>query len=131
MKNTRVVSVICALLALSAMDVFAKEAVHKEASTGTAAPESISLPPLPAGVTDLPFSDFYTLPVGPKGLEPTAKLQSLNNKRVRIVGHMAHEDDHSRYLHVGQTPHQRGGKSRWYGGRPPGGDHLGLYAAAG
>jgi hypothetical protein len=47
------------------------------------------LPPLPAGVEELNFKDFYKMPVGPLGLEPTDKLKSLDGKRVRIVGFMA------------------------------------------
>ncbi|MDB6079696.1 MAG: hypothetical protein JWO82_3443 [Akkermansiaceae bacterium] len=54
-----------------------------------ATPETLQLPPLPAGVEELNFKDFYKMPVGPLGLEPTAKLQTLNGKRVRIVGFMA------------------------------------------
>jgi hypothetical protein len=47
------------------------------------------LPPAPAGVTDLKFSDLFTLPVGPKGLEATQKLLALDGKPVRMVGYMA------------------------------------------
>lgn len=47
----------------------------------------------PSAIADLAFKDFYQLPAGPQGLEPSAKLQALNNKRVRIRGFMAHEDD--------------------------------------
>lgn len=56
---------------------------------------STQLPTLPAGTAELSFSEFFKNPVGPVGLEPTEKLLSLNNKRVRIVGFMAHEDDPS------------------------------------
>ncbi len=45
----------------------------------------------PSGVTDLKFRDLFKLPVGPKGLEPTAKLRRLDGKRVRIVGYMVHQ----------------------------------------
>lgn len=87
MKKKCVLSALmCAALTLCAVDGFAKEQPAQE-------PAKIALPPLPAGVEELQFTEFYKMPVGPQGLEPTAKLQSLNNKRVRIVGHMAHEDD--------------------------------------
>lgn len=56
------------------------------------AAKQVSLPPPPEGVTDLSFNEFFKMPIGPRGLEPTEKLLSLNNKRVRIVGHMAKED---------------------------------------
>jgi len=45
----------------------------------------------PAGVADLKFRDLFKLPVGPKGLEPTAKVRRLDGKRVRIVGYMVHQ----------------------------------------
>lgn len=48
------------------------------------------LPKLPKGVTELKFSDFFVMPVGPRGLDLTDKLRSLNGKRVRILGYMAH-----------------------------------------
>lgn len=48
--------------------------------------------PAPEGMTDLKFREFFRLPVGPRGLEPTEKLISLDGKRVRIVGFMAHHE---------------------------------------
>lgn len=57
-----------------------------------AAAASTKLPPLPAGVTELKFNDFFVKPVGPRGLELTEKLRSLDGQRVRILGHMAHRD---------------------------------------
>lgn len=48
--------------------------------------------PAPEGMTDLKFREFFQLPVGPRGLEPTEKLTSLAGKRVRIVGFMAHHE---------------------------------------
>lgn len=50
------------------------------------------LPVLAIGVTDLKFNELYKMPVGPRGIEPSAKLQSLNNKLVRIVGYMAKQE---------------------------------------
>jgi hypothetical protein len=43
--------------------------------------------------TELSFREFYQLPVGPYGLEPTPKLLSLKNKRVRIQGFMVKEEE--------------------------------------
>lgn len=51
--------------------------------------EAIKLPPLPEGVEEIGFQEFFNNPVGPRGLEPTAKLLSLNGKRVRIMGYVA------------------------------------------
>ncbi len=48
----------------------------------------IDLPPLPDGVEEISFQEFYQLPIGPRGLEPSAKLLALNGKRVRIIGFM-------------------------------------------
>jgi hypothetical protein len=44
------------------------------------------------GATDLLFRDFYRMPVGPRGLEPTDKLLRLNGQPVRIRGYMAHQE---------------------------------------
>lgn len=59
------------------------------ATLGRAAQE---LPPLPKGVTELKFSDFFVGPVGPGGLELTQKLQSLANQKVRLLGYMVQQD---------------------------------------
>jgi hypothetical protein len=45
-----------------------------------------------AAACDLKFQEFFQLPIGPRGLEPTPKLLSLNGKRVRILGYMAHQE---------------------------------------
>ncbi len=51
------------------------------------------LAPPPAGVADLKFREFFRLPIGPRGLEPSAKLQSLDGKRVRLIGYMADREE--------------------------------------
>lgn len=43
-------------------------------------------------LTDLRFHEFFKLPIGPRGLEATDKLQSLAGKRIRIVGYMARQE---------------------------------------
>ncbi len=45
-----------------------------------------------AGVTDLKFRDFFKLPVGPRGLDATPLLRSLDGHAVRIVGYMVRQD---------------------------------------
>ncbi len=50
------------------------------------------LAPPPAGVSDIKFGEFFKMPVGPRGLEPTEKLLSLNGKRVRLIGYMAQQE---------------------------------------
>jgi len=55
-----------------------------------------SLPPLPPGVVELEFKDFFKHPVGPRGLELTDKLRRLDGKRVRLTGHMVRQHHGSR-----------------------------------
>lgn len=50
------------------------------------------LPPAPAGVADLKFGEFFRTPVGPRGLEPTARLRALQGRTVRVVGFMVHRE---------------------------------------
>jgi len=50
------------------------------------------LPPLPAGVTELKFSEFFVSPIGDRGLTITDKLRSLDGKRVRMLGYMVQEE---------------------------------------
>jgi len=50
-----------------------------------------TLPPLPAGVTELKFSEIFRQPIGPRGLEFTEKLRSLDGRRIRILGFMARQ----------------------------------------
>lgn len=51
--------------------------------------EPLKLPPLPEGVEELTFQEFFKNPVGPRGLEPSSKLLSLDGKRVRLLGYVA------------------------------------------
>jgi len=50
------------------------------------------LPPLPDGVTELKFAEFYKTPVGLRGLEPTDKLRRLAGRKVRLLGYMVRTD---------------------------------------
>ena len=51
--------------------------------------------PPPAGVADIKFREFFKMPIGPAGLEPTEKLLGLNGKRVRVFGYMVNAEDPS------------------------------------
>ncbi|MGH8582032.1 MAG: hypothetical protein ACREWG_04445 [Gammaproteobacteria bacterium] len=42
---------------------------------------------------DLHFFDFFKLPVGARGLEPTDRLLSLAGKRVKLMGYMVKEEE--------------------------------------
>jgi hypothetical protein len=70
------------------------------AATGTmipaasATPEGANakaLPPLPSGVTELQFNEFFRQPIGPRGLEFTDQLRSLDGRRIRILGYMVRQ----------------------------------------
>ena len=52
------------------------------------------LPPLTV-TADLKFRDFFALPIGPRGLAPSARLLGLAGQRVRIVGYMARQEEPS------------------------------------
>lgn len=54
------------------------------------------LGPPARGVVDLKFRDLFTLPVGPRGLEPSDLLRAANGKIVRIVGYMVQQDPPTR-----------------------------------
>jgi hypothetical protein len=62
-------------------------------ASGDHATPRYSLPPLPAGVTQLAFSEFFKLPVGPEGLELSDRLKGLDGRRVRILGFMVQQSD--------------------------------------
>lgn len=71
--------------------------INPDAAPAPAQPQEnplkkIQRPPLPEGVEELDFTEFFKTPVGPRGLELTERLQSLNGRRVRILGYMVHED---------------------------------------
>lgn len=51
------------------------------------------LPPAQSGVTDLKFKDMFEMPVGPRGLRPSAKLLALRGQRVRMVGYVADAEE--------------------------------------
>ncbi len=45
------------------------------------------------GANELSFREFYKLPIGPNGLEPTPKLLSLKDKRVHLEGFMVKAEE--------------------------------------
>lgn len=74
------------LLALAAAG---NAAAHGGSATVPVPPELGVTASVPTGATDLKFAEIFRLPVGPKGLEPSTKLLSLDGKGVRLVGYMA------------------------------------------
>ncbi|HEY6529902.1 MAG TPA: hypothetical protein VIZ65_14530 [Cellvibrionaceae bacterium] len=81
----------CSALALSVVTAQATEQVQIKKSNS--AKQIHTQPKISADTNELSFNKFFKMPAGAGGLEPTPKLLSLNNKRVRITGFMAHEDD--------------------------------------
>lgn len=51
--------------------------------------------PPPVGVAELKFRDFFQMPIGPRGLEPTPKLLGFDGKRVRLLGYMVNAEEPS------------------------------------
>lgn len=50
------------------------------------------LPPPKAGVASIKFGEFFRMPIGPQGLEPSEKLLALNGKPVRLLGYMVRDE---------------------------------------
>ncbi|HTD64995.1 MAG TPA: hypothetical protein VK846_00490 [Candidatus Limnocylindria bacterium] len=56
------------------------------------ATNQLVLPPLPNGVAELKFADFFK-PIGPRGLEYTDKVRALAGKKVRLLAYMARQSE--------------------------------------
>jgi hypothetical protein len=46
----------------------------------------------PAAPVELSFSDLFSTPIGPRGLEPTVKLKAAAGHEVRLVGFMVQRE---------------------------------------
>jgi hypothetical protein len=89
-------SLMAGMLPFAVCQAATSESAHAHHDdAGIRVPASLAvrkeLAPPPAGVTELKFRDMFKMPVGPKGLEPSAKLLALDGKRVRIVGFMVQQ----------------------------------------
>ena len=62
-----------------------------------------ALPAASKGIHDLKFNELFKMPVGQRGMEPSLKLLSLDNKPVRIVGYMAKQETQTPGLFI-MTP---------------------------
>ena len=84
-----------AVVAIAALLACPQVLAHGGQAT-MAAPPALAvsgvLPPPPAGVAELRFSEMFQRPVGPKGLEPSARLLALDGLTVRLIGYMARAD---------------------------------------
>lgn len=89
--------ILASAIAIACLAASASAAAHGSAASAvTVAPGHVpaalavrkELPPPASGVADLKFRELFTLPVGPRGLEPSERLRALDGKRVRMVGFM-------------------------------------------
>jgi hypothetical protein len=92
-------SVLLVSFGALASDYAAANGAAKESSaqsTVRQAPAAIAvlgdLPKPPSGATELKFREFFKMPVGPRGLDPSEKLAALAGKRVRLVGYMVQQE---------------------------------------
>jgi hypothetical protein len=63
------------------------------ALTTSSNPKPAPLPPLPPGVHELKFTDFFKLPMGRLGPEITDRVKNLDGVQVRILGFMVHQSE--------------------------------------
>lgn len=90
-------SMLSLMLPASALLFSAAASAHGSVAAAYAPAVAVrgELPPPPKGVSEIKFGEFFRMPVGPQGLEPTEKLKALNGKVVRLVGYMVKEDEAS------------------------------------
>ena len=72
---------------------FASHTIAKEEVVGHLPANKVVSAIANPDIATLEFNELYKMPIGPAGLEFSEKLLNLQNKRVRINGFMAHEDD--------------------------------------
>lgn len=77
---------VCFSLALIAPRGHATETSAAIASSKTPAHE----------IAELSFKNFYKMPIGSRGLEPTPQLIKLSGHRVRVTGYMVREEEPSK-----------------------------------
>jgi len=71
---------------------FAVARMQRNAPAAPKIPLEQKIPPPPAGVTELKFSEFFVMPIGDRGLTLTVKLRSLEGQRVRMLGYMVRQE---------------------------------------
>ena len=95
-RMSRLLTILACLapLAASAHGGGATSRISAEAveTSGFGVTVTVSLPPAPAGVSDLKFRELYRMPLGPRGLELSERARALNGKRVRMVGYMVEQE---------------------------------------
>lgn len=83
-----IVALIAGLVLVATSSLRSAEARDQGVSSAHGKSSTSALPPAPEGVTHLDFGDFFKLPVGPEGLELTAKVAALDGRTVRLLGYM-------------------------------------------
>jgi len=86
-----IAAVIVGLVLVATCSLRAEEARGQGVPPVGAKSSASALPPAPEGVTHLDFGDFFKLPVGPEGLELTAKVAALDGRKVRLLGYMVRQ----------------------------------------
>ena len=66
---------------------------HGTAATVTPPPALTASNAFAEGFTELTLRELYEMPIGPRGLVPSAKLLALDGNPVRVVGYMVSEDE--------------------------------------
>ena len=69
----------------------------------------------------LPFTDFFKHPIGPRGLEPGARLLALAGSRVELAGYLVQRSDPSGPLIVAPVPVVLGDEDESYADDLPAG----------
>lgn len=94
MKSTLPFSALCALVMAGFSCVTEAQAtLANMALPPKAVAVHAPLAAPPKEVEHLKFQDMFKTPVGPQGLEPSARLLSLHGRKVRMVGYMATQEE--------------------------------------
>lgn len=94
MKSTLPFSALCALVFAGFSHVTEAQAtLANMALPPKAVAVNAPLAAAPKDVEHLKFQDMFKTPIGPKGLEPSARLLSLHGRKVRMVGYMATQEE--------------------------------------
>ncbi|TAK97379.1 MAG: hypothetical protein EPO09_04175 [Aquabacterium sp.] len=94
MKSTLPLSALCALvMAGFSLVTEAQATLANMALPPKAVAVQAPLAAPPKDVEHLKFQDMFKAPVGPQGLEPSARLLSLHGRKVRMVGYMATQEE--------------------------------------
>lgn len=91
MKSVLRLAITFILLACAAAGLRAGQLRWHADSLSLRLEEVDQLPPPPAGVAELKFTELYKMPVGPRGLELTDTVRALAGKRVRVLGFMVRQ----------------------------------------